>query len=104
VAQVLDELAAGALDRNEPRLDRDLDCMTHIGSVNWPFRNSPKATTTPLRPLPESTPNSCLHHHPVVFLVGVGRSSLHVLRAARRAEIGRNVPFSGTTMVSSLWM
>jgi hypothetical protein len=26
VAQVLGELAAGTLDRDEPRLDRDLDC------------------------------------------------------------------------------
>ena len=44
VAQVLGELAARALDRDEPRLDRDLDCWTDNTSAHCrcfsPFPNS----------------------------------------------------------------
>ena len=55
VAQVLGELAAGALNRDEPRLDRDLDCLTSNASATARVYRLPAATaaapsTTPPRP------------------------------------------------------
>jgi len=71
MAKILDELAAGALDRDEPGLDRDLDCIRlPTTSVNRrrekdqtqqiPRCGSPRAGTgqdvfksSPIEPLPE---------------------------------------------------
>ena len=109
VAQVLGELAARALDRDEPRLDRDLDCWTDNTSANCrcfsPFPNSHKHPTFPPQPAPVPLLNpprstgrcrSSIAGHGSPLLVAV--SGLHTgLKLA-------NVPFSGTSRVSSLWM
>ncbi len=109
VAEVLGELAARALDRNEPRLDRDLDCWADNTSAHcrcfspFPDSNSiphplPKPPPIPLLNPPRSTGRcrSLIAGHGSALLVSV--SGLHTMLKLA------NVPFSGTSRVSSLWM
>jgi hypothetical protein len=108
VAQVLDELAAGALDRNEPRLNRDLDCRRSNGSATSHFAIALK----PPRVFPPEKPSPNAYLHPSRYtLVGVGRRSrvtaavfLSMSSCCTPGFKLANVPFSGTSRVSSLWM
>lgn len=57
VAQVLGELAAGALDRDEPRLDRDLDCWADKTSATLPvFLQFPTTAASHVLPTPAPIP------------------------------------------------
>ena len=59
VAEVLGELAARALDRDEPRLDRDLDCWTDNTSAHCRcFSPFPRNHSIPY-PLPNSPQSPC---------------------------------------------
>jgi hypothetical protein len=72
VAQVLGELAAGPLDGDEPRLDRDLDCndgpyVSNLANFAYP-RKSPRQYSAMIQP------NAFLHPFPTGIL-GVHRRS-----------------------------
>jgi len=120
VAKVLDELATGALDRDDSRLDGNLDCRATASSALkpvygvffdwrrqknrrkaprlWPFlqaESHPSVATVfmfvPLRAYPR--PFEELSPSPVFSTVKMPGFQLTA-----------NLPFSGTSKVSSLWM
>lgn len=107
VAQVLGELAAGALDRNEPRLDRDLDCIvTNTTSATCPLAilqslHSPVSSQNPSN-FPPIASSSCSGLS--MSVVDRGSRRCRPLPNFRGKTMLRltNVPFSGTSRVSSL--
>lgn len=109
MAEVLGELASGALDCDESGLDGDLDYLRASNVSDAP----PKKSTTVL---PDAMNRRVAPNHPlrisprlcfpnISLSVGAGLDvALSHWKCVGIAAIGLDVPFSGTSRVSSLWM
>jgi hypothetical protein len=126
MAKILDELAPGALDRDEPGLDRDLDCI-RLPTTSVNRRREKKIQLLAVVPPEQEHDGTCSKVLPIPSLShfqnfqcifeGARSSSSwgpqfppslcsggSALSDAIIAAIEQHVPFSGTSRVSSLWM